>query len=147
MGINVGMLIFGLFDSALAFFLVYCLWVSWLKGKRIGQILGIIFGTLVFTTYLTLFIWFNSPGVRVRSDIRTIIYAAPIVLTILLSILTLLSQTSKKEEGENDEKASKKPPPVNRQNNFCFKYYNHTGGCLCLKMRLKYHQKLTVKFY
>ena len=60
MGINVGMLIFGLFDSALAFFLVYCLWVSWLKGKRIGQILGIIFGTLVFTTYLTLFIWFNS---------------------------------------------------------------------------------------
>ena len=103
MGINVGMLIFGLFDSALAFFLVYCLWVSWLKGKRIGQILGIIFGTLVFTTYLTLF---NSPGVRVRSDIRTIIYAAPIVLTILLSILTLLSQTSKKEEGENDEKAS-----------------------------------------
>ena len=54
MGINVGMLIFGLFDSALAFFLVYCLWVSWLKGKRIGQILGIIFGTLVFTTYLTL---------------------------------------------------------------------------------------------
>ena len=55
MGINVGMLIFGLFDSALAFFLVYCLWVSWLKGKRIGQILGIIFGTLVFTTYLTLF--------------------------------------------------------------------------------------------
>lgn len=106
MGINVGMLIFGLFDSALAFFLVYCLWVSWLKGKRIGQILGIIFGTLVFTTYLTLFIWFNSPGVRVRSDIRTIIYAAPIVLTILLSILTLLSQTSKKEESENDEKAS-----------------------------------------
>ena len=99
MGINVGMLIFGLFDSALAFFLVYCLWVSWLKGKRIGQILGIIFGTLVFTTYLTLFVW-------VRSDIRTIIYAAPIVLTILLSILTLLSQTSKKEEGENDEKAS-----------------------------------------
>ena len=85
MGINIGMLTFGLFDSALAFFLVYCLWTSWLKGKRIGQILGIIFGTLVFTTYLTLFIWFNSPGVLVRSDIRTIIYAGPIVLTILLS--------------------------------------------------------------
>lgn len=81
-----------------------------LKGKRIGQILGIIFGTLVFTTYLTLFIWF-TPRVRVRSDIQTIIYAAPIVLTILLSILTLLSQTSKKEEGENDEMQSEEPPP------------------------------------
>ena len=88
MGINVGMLIFGLFDSALTFFLVYCLWTSWLKGKR------------------TLFIWFNSPGVWVRSDIRTIIYAAPIVLTVLLSILTLLSQPSKKEDSENEENAS-----------------------------------------
>ncbi len=106
MGINVGMLIFGLFDSALAFFLVYCLWTSWLKGKRIGQILGIIFGTLVFTTYLTLFIWFNTPGVWVRSDIRTIIYAAPIVLTILLSILTLLSQQPKKQEEDGDGDSS-----------------------------------------
>lgn len=106
MGINVGMLIFGLFDSALAFFLVYCLWTSWLKGKRIGQILGIIFGTLVFTTYLTLFIWFNTPGVWVRSDIRTIIYAAPIVLTILLSILTLLSQQPQKQEEYGDEDSS-----------------------------------------
>lgn len=105
MGINVGMLIFGLFDSALAFFLVYCLWTSWLKGKRFGQILGIIFGTLVFTTYLTLFIWFNTPGVWVRPDIRTIIYAAPIVLTVLLSILTLLSQQPKKKEEENGEDA------------------------------------------
>ena len=33
MGINVGMLIFGLFDSALAFFLVYCLSVFLAKGK------------------------------------------------------------------------------------------------------------------
>lgn len=106
MGINVGMLIFGLFDSTLAFFLVYCLWTSWIKGKTHRSDFGHYFRDFGITTYLTLFIWFNSPGVRVRSDIRTIIYAAPIVLTILLSILTLLSQTSKKEEGENDENAS-----------------------------------------
>ena len=105
MGINIGMLIFALFDSALAFFLVYCLWTSWFKGKRIGQIIGIILGTLVFTIYLALFIWFNTPGVHTRPDIRYIIYSAPIVLTILLSILTLLSQSTKKMEKSSETTA------------------------------------------
>lgn len=95
MGINVGMLIFGLFDGGLAFCIVYCLLKAWFKGKTPGRILGIILGTLIFCTYIALFVWFNTPGVRVNTDFRNLIYAAPPVFAILLGTLVYLSQPPK----------------------------------------------------
>ncbi len=104
MGINVGMLIFGLFDGGLAFLIVFCLLKARFKGKTIGRVLGTILGTIVFTIYIGLFVLFNTPGVRVNPDFRNIIYAAPIVMAILLSVLVLLCQPpKKKEESEETE--------------------------------------------
>lgn len=102
MGINVGMLLFGLFDGALAFTIVFCLIRAWMKGKKIGRVLGTIFGILVFSAYIALFVWFNTPGTRVNIDFRNIIYAAPIVLSILLVTLVLLSQPPKPKTPDED---------------------------------------------
>lgn len=98
MGINVGMLIFGLFDGGLAFAIVFCLLRAWFHGKTIGRILGTIFGIIIFSVYIGLFVEMNTPGVRVNPDFRNIIYAAPIVLSVLLIILVLLCQPPKKKD-------------------------------------------------
>ncbi len=103
MGINVGMLIFGLFNGGLSYAIVFCLVKSSLKGGRLGRILGVILGTIVFTGYLAAFIRINTPGVSVNPDFRNILYAAPIVLTILLTALVLLSQPPKKQEADEEE--------------------------------------------
>lgn len=103
MGINVGMLIFGLFDGGLAYAIVYCLLKARFKGKKAGRILGTIFGTIIFTIYIALFVHFNTPGVRVNSDFRNLVYAAPIILFILLGALVLLSQPPKQIEAEEEE--------------------------------------------
>ena len=104
MGIHVGMLIFGLFDGGLAYAIVYCLLKSRFKGKKIVRILGVIMGTIIFSIYTALFIWFNSPHVSVNPDVKTVVYAAPIVLSVLLSALVLLSQPPKlkKEDGTEE---------------------------------------------
>lgn len=103
MGINVGMLIFGLFNGGLAYAIVFCLIKSSLKGGRLGRILGTILGIIVFTGYLAVFIRINTPGVSVNPDFRNILYAAPIVLTILLTALVLLSQPPKNQETDEEE--------------------------------------------
>lgn len=105
MGINTGMLIFGLFDGALAYTIVYCLLKARLGGKKLGRILGTIFGTLIFSVYIALFVYMNTPGVHVNPDFRNLIYAAPIVLFVLLTALVLLSQPPKRISGEEDSSA------------------------------------------
>lgn len=106
MGINVGMLIFGLIDGGLAYAVVYNLIKARLKGGKAGRILGTILGTIVFANYIALFVWFNTPGVIVNPDFRNTVYAAPIVLSVLLTTLVLLAQpteTPGSEEAENGE--------------------------------------------
>lgn len=102
MGINVGMLIFGLIDGTLAYAVVFHLIKARFKGGKFGRILGTILGTIVFANYIALFVWFNTPGVFVNPDFRNIIYAAPIVLSVLLTVLVLLSQPPKKLNGEEE---------------------------------------------
>lgn len=109
MGINVGMLIFGLIDGGLAYAVVYNLIKAGLKGGKAGRILGTILGTIVFTAYVALFVWFNTPGVIVNPDFRNTVYAAPIVLSVLLTALVLLAQpaeTPDSEETENEEQGT-----------------------------------------
>lgn len=111
MGINIGMLIFGLFDGGLAYAVVFCLLKARFKGKKIGRILGTILGTILFSVYIALFVWFNTPGTRVNPDFRNLVYAAPIVLSVLLTVLVLLSlppkkaetETADEDEAENEE--------------------------------------------
>lgn len=105
MGINVGMLIFGLIDGGLAYAVVFNLLKARFKGKKIGKILGTILGTIVFANYIALFVWFNTPGVFVNPDFKNIVYAAPIVLSVLLTALILLAQPSKSPDSEEDENA------------------------------------------
>lgn len=110
MGISVGMLIFGLFDGSLAYAVVYCLLKARFKGGKIGRILGTILGTITFAAYITLFVWFDTTRQAVNQDFKSIIYAAPIVLSVLLSTLVLLSQPLKQNnnmtEGEENGEAS-----------------------------------------
>ena len=109
MGISVGMLIFGLFDGSLAYAVVYCLLKSRFKGGKIGRILGTILGTITFAAYIALFVWFDTTRETVNPDFKRIIYAAPIVLSVLLSALVLLSQPPKQNnmaDGEEDGEAS-----------------------------------------
>ena len=54
MGINVGMLIFGLIDGTLAFAIVFHLIKARFKGGKFGRILGTILGTIVFANYIAL---------------------------------------------------------------------------------------------
>lgn len=103
MGINVGMLIFGLFNGGLAYAIVFSLIKSGLKGGKLGRILGTILGIIIFTAYLAVFIRINTPGVSVNPDFRNILYAAPIVLTVLLTALVLLSQPPKTQEADEEE--------------------------------------------
>lgn len=108
MGISVGMLIFGLFDGSLAYAVVYCLLKARFKGGKIGRILGTILGTITFAAYIALFVWFDTTHQAVNPDFKTIIYAAPIVLSVLLSVLVVLSQPPKQDNptDSEDEKAS-----------------------------------------
>jgi len=70
----------------------------------VGRILGTILGTILFSIYIALFVYFNTPGVRVNPDFRTFIYSAPIVTSVLLGILVLLSQPPKERAAaENPE--------------------------------------------
>lgn len=103
MGISVGMLIFGLFDGSLAYAVVYCLLKARFKGGKIGRILGTILGTITFAAYIALFVWFDTTRQAVNPDFKTIIYAAPIVLSVLLSVLVVLSQPPKQKDAEDEE--------------------------------------------
>lgn len=99
---NPGMLLFGLFDSALAFYLVYSVSVAKFGGakKTRARTVGSILGMIVFIAMFATIVWFNTATKTVSDAVKMTVYLAPIVLTILMTILVLLSQPPKKEEEE-----------------------------------------------
>ena len=106
MVMNPGMLLFGLFDSAIAFFLVYNVTKAKLGGneKMLARILGASLGTIVFVVYFGIIVWFNTDRNTVSQAARTVVYAAPIVLSALMIVLDLLSQPpGRRTDSEEDE--------------------------------------------
>lgn len=102
---NPGMLLFGLIDSGVAFFLVYYIVKARFGGnqKAIARILAAILGTLVFTIYFAVIVWFNTATYSVAQEVKMVVYLAPFVLSALMTALVLLSQPPK--EKEKDEAA------------------------------------------
>ena len=106
MDMNPLMLFFALFDSGIAFFLVYYVVKAKFGGekKAIARILSSILGILVFIVYFATIIWFNTDRSDVTELVRNTVYAAPIVLSILMLILVTLSKPPKpKKEEETKE--------------------------------------------
>ncbi len=110
--INPGMLIFALFDSGIAFLLVFFVTRSKFGGNEsvLARTLGAVFGTIIFIAYFAGIIWFNTEPHTISEAGKMVIYASPIVLSILMAVLTFLSQPPKTEEetqedetGENNE--------------------------------------------
>ncbi|MCR4605823.1 MAG: hypothetical protein K5639_07495 [Eubacterium sp.] len=100
-----GMLLFDLFDSAVAFFLVYYIVKAKFGGdtKSIARTLAAVFGTITFIAYFAVIVWFNTYPVTVGEDVKMVVYLAPIVLSILMLILIQLSKPHKITVGEEDE--------------------------------------------
>ena len=103
MTINPGMLIFCLLDSAIAFLLVFFVSRAKFGGEKsmLARVISAILGTLVFIVHFGVLIWFNTEPVTISAAGKAVVYAAPIVL----SILTLLSQPPKKENEEETEES------------------------------------------
>jgi hypothetical protein len=70
---------------------------------------------IIFSIYIALFVRFNTPGVRVNIDFRNFIYAAPIVLAVLLTILVLLCQPPKEKKEEENKENTEETPEENSQ--------------------------------
>lgn len=106
MTISPGMLMFCILDSCIAFFLVFFVTRSKFGGadKALARIIATVLGTLVFIIYFAVLIWFNTKSHTLEDAWQKVIYAAPIVLSALMIILTLLSQPPKpkKDEAETD---------------------------------------------
>lgn len=108
--INPGMLIFSLLDSVIAFLLVFFVVRARFGGVKstLARTLGAVLGTLVFIVYFAVLVWFNTERHTISDAGKNVVYAAPIVLSILMTVLTLLCQPPKKkeeeEEGETEEK-------------------------------------------
>ena len=98
---NPGMLLFGLIDSGVAFFLVYYIVKARFGGnqKAIARILAAILGTLVFTIYFAVIVWFNTATYSVAQEVKMVVYLAPFVLSALMTALVLLSQPPKENTG------------------------------------------------
>lgn len=115
MTMNPGMLLFGLFDAGLAFLLIYNIVKARFGGNQssLARILGAILGTLTFILYFGAIVWFNTEPAAVTAAVKTLVYAAPIVLAILMSALVLLSAPPKTEEtpeGEEEEDTEEENP-------------------------------------
>lgn len=97
---NPGMLLFGLIDSGVAFFLVYYIVKARFGGnqKAIARILAAVLGTLVFTIYFAVIVWFNTATYSVAQEVKMVVYLAPFVLSALMTALVLLSQPPKEKE-------------------------------------------------
>ena len=113
--INPGMLMFCILDSCIAFFLVFFVTRSKFGGadKALARIIAAVLGTLVFIVYFAVLIWFNTESHTLEDAWQKVIYAAPIVLSALMIILTLLSQPSepKKDEAETEENGEEEDTP------------------------------------
>ena len=121
MTINPGMLIFCILDSCVAFFLVFFVARSKFGGadKALARILATVLGTLVFIAYFAVLIWFNTESHTLEDAWQKVIYAAPIVLSALMIILTLLSQPpkpqGKPEENEETAEETEETEEINEE--------------------------------
>lgn len=99
MTIHPGMLIFCILDSCIAFLLVFFVSRARLGGSTstLARILSSLLGTITFILYFCTLIWFNTTKNTVSDTAKTVIYVAPIVLSLLIVALTWLSQPPKKK--------------------------------------------------
>lgn len=99
---NPAMLLFGLIDSGVAFFLVYYIVKARFGGNRkaIARILAAILGILVFTIYFGVIVWFNTGRHSISQEVKLVVYLAPFVLSALMIALVLLSQPPKEKKTE-----------------------------------------------
>lgn len=104
MTMHPGMLLFGLFDSGVAFMLVYTVVKAKLGGSKsaLARIAGSLLGILVFIAYFSAIVWFNTEPVTVPDIAKAVVYAAPLVLSVLMFILVLLSLPPKSQAAEED---------------------------------------------
>ena len=106
MTISVGMLLFCIIDSIVAFFLVYHVTKAKIRKKNIAQIISAILDILVASAFFAVTIWFNTSPYTISKEAQYVVYLAPIVLSILMIILVLLSAPPKKEEDSKPGNAS-----------------------------------------
>ena len=104
---NVGMLIFGIFDSVVAFFLVYNMIMANLCGdtKKLARIVSAIVATITASVYFAVIVWFNTNLYTVSFEAKMVVYLAPIVLAVLMGVLVWLSQPPKKTEAPAPDSA------------------------------------------
>lgn len=76
---NVGMLIFGIFDSVVAFFLVYNMIKAKLGGdtKKLARIVSAIVATITASVYFAVIVWFNTNLYTVSFEAKMVVYLAP----------------------------------------------------------------------
>ena len=105
--INPGMLFFALLDSCIAFLLVFFVSRAKFGGTKsaLARILSSVLGTLVFIAYFAVIVWFNTEKHTISDAGKNVGYAAPIVFSILMTILTLLCQPPKKKEEDEEEES------------------------------------------
>ena len=104
---NVGLLIFGIFDSVVAFFLVYNMIKAKLGGdtKKLARIVSAIVATITASVYFAVIVWFNTNLYTVSFEAKMVVYLAPIVLAVLMGVLVWLSQPPKKTEAPAPDSA------------------------------------------
>lgn len=109
---NPAMLLFGLIDSGVAFFLVYYMTKARFGGnkKAIARILAAILGILVFTVYFAVIVWFNTAPRSVSQEVKLVVYLAPFVLSALMIALVLLSQPPKEKKNDETEEGTEENP-------------------------------------
>lgn len=114
---NPGMLFFGLVDSGIAFFLVYSITKAKFGGdeKAVARITAAILGTLVFCIYFGVIVWFNTQIYTVSGTVKMVVYLAPIVLSLLMGALVLLSQPPKRKVHETDEDTEEETATANTE--------------------------------
>ena len=100
---NVGMLIFGIFDSVVAFFLVYNMIKAKLGGdtKKLARSVSAIVATITASGYFAVI----TNLYTVSFEAKMVVYLAPIVLAVLMGVLVWLSQPPKKTEAPAPDSA------------------------------------------
>ncbi|MBO4396539.1 MAG: hypothetical protein J5819_09365 [Eubacterium sp.] len=122
MRISVGMLLFALFDSGVAFFLVYYVAKAKFGGdnKSIARILGAVLGTVTFIVYFAVIVWFNTYTITASDAVKQVVYWAPPVLSVLMLVLIQLSKPPKKQitdEEDSDDNAENDDESADEEEN------------------------------
>ena len=99
------MLLFGLLDSAIAFLLVFFICRAKFGGLKstLARVIGTVLGTIVFVVYFGGIVWCNTELYTVTQEVKLTVYLAPIVLSILMTILVFLSQPPKPKKPKEDK--------------------------------------------